>query len=49
MAILHRYSPIVEQVSIDEAYLDAAGCGRLYGPPDAMARAIKTDIRKSVP
>jgi DNA polymerase-4 len=33
MAILDRYSPIVEQVSIDEAYLDAAGCGRLYGAP----------------
>ena len=48
MAILHRYSPIVEQVSIDEAYLDAAGCGRLYGPPEAMAHAIKTDIRKKV-
>ncbi len=48
MAILHRYSPVVEQVSIDEAYLDAAGCGRLYGPPEAMACAIKTDIRKKV-
>lgn len=48
MAILHRFSPIVEQVSIDEAYLDAAGCGRLYGPPQAMARAIKSDIQKTV-
>ena len=48
MAILHRYSPIVEQVSIDEAYLDAAGCGRLYGHPQAMASAIKTDILNQV-
>lgn len=48
MAILNRYSPVVEQVSIDEAYLDAAGCVRLYGPPDDMAKAIKTDIRESV-
>ena len=48
MAILGRYSPIVEQVSIDEAYLDAAGCGRLYGSPDDMACAIKTDIRDMV-
>jgi DNA polymerase-4 len=46
MAILHRYSPLVEQVSIDEAYLDAAGCGRLHGPPEAMARVIKTEIRE---
>ena len=44
MAVLHRFSPIVEQVSIDEAYLDAAGCERLHGPPEAMARAIKSEI-----
>jgi DNA polymerase IV len=48
MAILHRYSPVVEQVSIDEAYLDAAGCGRLYGPPEVMACTIKSEIRKRV-
>jgi DNA polymerase-4 len=48
MAILNRYSPVVEQVSIDEAYLDAAGCARLYGPPDAMANAIKKEIRDSL-
>jgi DNA polymerase-4 len=46
MAILDRYSPIVEQVSIDEAYLDAAGCGRLFGTPHDMALAIKGDIRE---
>ena len=48
MAILNRYSPVVEQVSIDEAYLDASGCRRLYGPPEAMANAIKTDVREAV-
>jgi DNA polymerase-4 len=48
MAILHRYSPVVEQVSIDEAYLDAAGCSRLYGPPAVMARAIKSEIRERI-
>lgn len=48
MAIIHRYSPVVEQVSIDEAYLDAAGCARLYGPPDTMACAIKAGIREQV-
>ena len=48
MAILNGYSPIVEQVSIDEAYLDAAGCSRLYGPPTAMAHAIKDDILETV-
>ena len=46
MTILRRYSPVVEQVSIDEAYLDAAGCDQLFGPPATMARAIKTAIRQ---
>jgi DNA polymerase-4 len=48
MAILGRYSPIVEQVSIDEAYLDAAGCSRLKGTPHDMALAIKTDNREKM-
>lgn len=36
-AILARFSPIVEMVSIDEAYLDLAGTERLHGPPLAAA------------
>src|SRR6201981_399283 len=35
--ILARFSPIVEMVSIDEAYLDLAGTERLHGPPFAAA------------
>jgi DNA polymerase-4 len=33
--ILAKFSPIVEMVSIDEAYLDLAGMERLHGPPMA--------------
>src|SRR5580693_9313919 len=33
--ILGKFSPIVEMVSIDEAYLDLAGTERLHGPPFA--------------
>src|ERR1700687_90260 len=36
-AILPKSSPIVEMVSIDEAYLDLAGTERLHGPPLAAA------------
>ena len=46
MEILERYSPIVEQVSIDEAYLDITGRKRLHGSPEAIARRIKEEIRR---
>src|ERR1041385_9405128 len=36
--ILAKFSPIVEMVSIDEAYLDLAGPERLHGPPFAADR-----------
>jgi len=45
MAILRTYSPLVEQVSIDEAYLDAHGLERLQGTPLKMAQSIKTEIK----
>jgi DNA polymerase-4 len=42
--ILGRFSPIVEMVSIDEAYLDLSGTERLHGPPlaatDQLLRMI---------
>ncbi|MBI3892287.1 MAG: DNA polymerase IV [Candidatus Wallbacteria bacterium] len=44
MEILGRFSPLVEPLSIDEAFLDAAGCERLFGPPREMARRIKQTI-----
>ncbi len=47
MAILERYSPIVEQVSIDEAYLDITGLERLQGSPERIALRIKEEIRRT--
>ena len=37
MEILRRYTPAVEQVSIDEAFLDVAGSEALHGSPVDMA------------
>ena len=42
--ILAQFSPIVEMVSIDEAYLDLAGTERLHGPPLAAADKLLRKI-----
>ncbi|MEQ9366432.1 MAG: DNA polymerase IV, partial [Leptospirales bacterium] len=44
MKILQSFSPTVEQVSIDEAFLDCTGTQRLFGPPLELGRRIKTLI-----
>jgi DNA polymerase IV len=48
MAVLQEFSPLVEQVSIDEAFIDLSGMERLHGPPDEMGRTLKKRIRESV-
>jgi len=48
MAILKRFSPLVEIVSIDEAYLDATRCRRLFGAPDQIAATIKAAIKQEI-
>ncbi len=45
MDILFGFSPLVEPVSIDEAYMDIRGCERLFGSPMDMARAVKKTIQ----
>jgi DNA polymerase-4 len=42
--ILETISPVVEPVSVDEAYLDLTGLERLIGPPAQIGREIKTRI-----
>lgn len=46
MGILRSFSPVVEPVSIDEAYVDISGCGHLFGTPADIGRAIKEKIRE---
>lgn len=44
MKILSRYSPLIQQNSIDEAWLDLSGCEALFGSPMQIAKSIMKDI-----
>lgn len=48
MAILAEYTPLLEQVSIDEAFLDVTGCEQLFGPPEEIAKRIQQRIRSEL-
>jgi len=43
--ILDRFSPAVEPLSIDEAFIDVTGCERLHGPAQKVAYRIQRAIR----
>ena len=42
--ILSRFSPLMEIISIDEAFLDISGCFRLYGSPEKIGGLIKEQV-----
>lgn len=42
--IMEKLAPVVEQVSIDEAYLDLSGCEGLLGAPLAAAHRIRNEV-----
>jgi DNA polymerase IV len=44
MAILANYSPDLEPLSIDEAFLDITSTQKLFGGAEAMAKKIKAEI-----
>ena len=45
MALLGDFSPLVEPVSVDEAFVDLSGTESLFGPPAEAVRQIKQRIR----
>jgi DNA polymerase-4 len=46
MEVLRSFTPVVEQVSVDEAYLDLTGTEKLWGPPRETGIAIKERVRE---
>jgi len=44
MAIFGSYSPDVQQISIDEAFIDLTGTERLFGDPKETARRLKQEV-----
>ena len=48
MAILDDFSPLVEPVSVDEAFVDLTGTASLFGPPREVIDRIKRRVRDDI-
>lgn len=48
IAMLEDFTPFVERISIDEAFLDVSGAVHLFGPPSDIARAIRRRVRDEI-
>ncbi|MDR2406369.1 MAG: DNA polymerase IV, partial [Deltaproteobacteria bacterium] len=45
MEIFHRYTPLVEPLSLDEAFLDVSGSLELFGEAKLIAKRIKDEVK----
>jgi DNA polymerase-4 len=48
VSVFHDFTPRVERVSIDEAFLDVAGAIHLFGAPTDIAAAIRRRVRDEI-
>jgi DNA polymerase-4 len=46
--VFQTFTPVVEGIGLDEAFLDLSGAGRLFGAPVAVAEAVRAAIRSEV-
>ena len=47
-AIFERFSPLIEPISIDEAFIDVTGAGMLFGDGRAIGEKIRAAIRSEI-
>jgi DNA polymerase IV len=47
-SIFESFTPLVEPLSLDEAFLDVSGSTSLFGPPAAIARRIRERIAEEI-
>jgi DNA polymerase IV len=48
MNVLDDFTPLVERISIDEAFADVAGCTHLFGAPAEIATTIRRRVRQEL-
>ncbi|MBL8029550.1 MAG: DNA polymerase IV [Fibrobacteres bacterium] len=48
MAILHTFTDTIEQISVDEAYMEVSDLGKLFGTPEQIAVSIKKKIKEEL-
>lgn len=47
MEVFRSFTPQIQPISIDEAFLDVTGCARLFGTPKTIAQKVKDKVKKT--